>query len=81
MLTRRDGGFVEFIPTPAEKRDGVLRDHCLALVGNLHTRLRRLEDELGLDVSLAEEFEARMARIDTEEMEASRVHSETINRS
>lgn len=76
MLTRRDGGFIEFIPTPAEKRDGVLRDHALGLLWNLHERLRRLEDGVGMDPSLGEEFDGLVDRIESEEAEARRVHAE-----
>ena len=76
MLTRRDGGFIEFIPTPAEKRDGVLRDHALGLLRNLHERMRRLEDGLGMDPSLGEEFDGLVDRIEFEEAEAHRVHAE-----
>ncbi|HOS02666.1 MAG TPA: hypothetical protein PKZ01_06275 [Candidatus Hydrogenedentes bacterium] len=38
MLSRRNGGFVEFIPSPQEKREAVLRDHALDLLQNLHLR-------------------------------------------
>jgi len=76
MLTRRDGGFIEFIPTPAEKRDGVLRDHALGLLWNLHERLRRLENGLGMDPALGDEFDGLVVRIESEEAEALRVHAE-----
>lgn len=80
MLTRREGGFVEFIPTPAEKRDGVLRDHALGLMRNLHARLRRLEDGLGMNPSLADAFDGLLARIDSEEAEARRAHGQAVAR-
>lgn len=80
MLTRREGGFVEFIPTPGEKRDGVLRDHALDLMRNLHARLRKLEDGLGMDPSLADAFDRLLARIDTEEAAARRAHGEAAAR-
>ena len=43
MIVRRKGGLTEFIPTPQEKRDGLIRDHALGLLENLHQRLARLE--------------------------------------
>ena len=79
MLTKRMTGLTEFVPTPQEKRDGVLRDHALALLQNLHMRLRRLEDGLGVDTSLAEAFDTLLTRIECEEAEACRVHAETLD--
>jgi len=38
MIVRRKGGLTEFIPTPQEKRDGLIRDHALGLLENLHQR-------------------------------------------
>ena len=43
MIVRRKGGLTEFIPSPQEKRDGLIRDHALGLLENLHQRLARLE--------------------------------------
>ena len=80
LLSRSNGGLTEFIPTPAEKRDGVLRDHALDLMRNLHTRLRRLEDGLGMDTSMAGAFDGILARIGNEEDEARRVHEESLTR-
>ena len=41
MIVRRQGGLTEFIPSPQEKRDGVLRDHTLELLANLDARIAR----------------------------------------
>lgn len=41
MIVRRKGGLTEFIPTPQENRDGLIRDHALVLLENLHQRLAR----------------------------------------
>lgn len=43
MLTKRNAGLTEFIPTPQEKRDGLIRDHVLELVSLLHERLSAIE--------------------------------------
>ncbi len=67
MITRRSGGMTEFIPSPTEKRDGVIRNHVLDLLANLDQRLRRIEEAAGLPVGLADEFSTAMARITREE--------------
>jgi site-specific DNA recombinase len=38
----------EFIPSPQEKREGLIRDHVLGLLENLHRRIERLECKAGL---------------------------------
>jgi hypothetical protein len=38
-------------PSPQEKRESLVRDHSFNLIENLHHRLSRLEDELGLPVT------------------------------
>ena len=47
MIVKRRGGMTEFIPSPQEKREGLVRDHSFNLIENLHHRLSRLEEELG----------------------------------
>ena len=74
MITRRQGGMTELIPSPQEQREGVLRDHALALLANLDARLGRIEAHLGLTAEEAAEFQAVMARIRREETEAQRIH-------
>jgi len=66
MLVKRRGGMTEFIPSPAEKRDGVIHNHVLDLLANLDTRIRRIE-EGGFPSDLADEFADAMARIVSEE--------------
>ena len=78
MITKRQGGMTELIPSPQEKREGVLRDHALALLGNLDARLGRIEAEHGLSSEEAEEFRALMARIRREETETRRIHGEQL---
>lgn len=67
MITRRSGGMTEFIPSPAEKRDGVIHNHVLDLLANLDERLRRIENAAGLPTDLADVFADTMARIIHEE--------------
>ncbi len=78
MITRRQGGLTELIPSPQEKREGVLRDHALDLLANLDARLGRIEAHLGLSAEEAEEFRALMDRIRREESEARRIHREQL---
>ena len=78
MITKRQGGLTELIPSPQEKREGVLRDHALDLLANLDARLGRIEAEHGLSAEGAEAFRALMARIRREETEARRIHSEQL---
>ena len=61
MITKRQGGLTELIPSPQEKREGVLRDHALELLANLDARLRRIETHLGLSPEEAEAFRTVMA--------------------
>ena len=67
MIVRRTGGLTEFIPSPREKREGIIRDHVLGLLENLHRRLIRLELETGLPAEEAKVFEALFMRIQTDE--------------
>ena len=78
MITRRQGGLTELIPSPQEKREGVLRDHALDLLANLDARLGRIEAHLGLSAEEAGEFRALMDRIRREEAEARRIHAEQL---
>ncbi len=56
MIVRRKGGLTEFIPLPREKREGLIRDHILGLVENLHQRIERLERKVGLPDKESEAF-------------------------
>lgn len=79
MITRRSGGMIEFIPSPSEKRDGVIRNHVLDLLANLDARLRRIEEAAGLPTSLADEFALAMNRIRQEEEHIQRLNDELIS--
>ena len=79
MIVRRQGGLTEFIPSPQEKREGVLRDHTLELLANLDARMRRIEERHGISSNDAEEFAGLMTRIRREEIEAGRINQELMD--
>jgi len=76
MITRRRGGMTEFIPSPKEKREGVLRDHGLELLGNLHQRIKRIEQRLCLPDEEGKVFADTMSRVVTGEEEILRINQE-----
>lgn len=78
MIVRQQGGLTEFIPSPREKREGVIRDYALDLMANLDARLRRIETELGLPTEEASAFADIMMRIQREETEARRINEKMI---
>lgn len=79
MIVKRSGGMTEFIPSPTEKRDGVIRNHVLDLLANLDQRLRRIEKAAGLPVGLADEFSTAMARIIHEEAHVRRLNEKLLD--
>jgi hypothetical protein len=78
MIVRRKGGLTEFIPSPKEKREGLIRDHVLKLVENLHWRIERLECEAGLPLELAEAFAFLFKHIQTDESRNKVLHNGLI---
>lgn len=74
MITRRNGGMTEFIPSPSEKRDGVIRNHVLDLLANLDARLRQLEHAAGISPDLASQFSETIIRIKREEQHVQQVN-------
>ncbi|MHB1461990.1 MAG: VrlD [Armatimonadota bacterium] len=74
MITRRNGGMTELIPSPSEKRDGAIRNHVLDLLANLDERIRRIEEAVRMSVGLAEEFAGVMERIVIEEEQVRRAN-------
>ena len=79
MITRRSGGMTEFIPSPSEKRDGVIRNHVLDLLANLDERLRRIEEAAGLPADLADAFADAVALIIHEEAHVQRLNEELLH--
>jgi hypothetical protein len=78
MIVRRKGGLTEYIPSPQEKREGLIRDHILGLVENLHQRIKRLECETGLAVEEAEAFAELFRRIQVDENRNLELHTSFI---
>jgi len=67
MLVKRRGGMTEYIPTPKEKREALVRDHFTEVVELLHKRLVRLEEAFDLPEEDAEACDSLLARIRDEE--------------
>jgi hypothetical protein len=78
MIVRRKGGLTEFIPSPREKREGLIRDHVLGLLENLHRRIERLEHKAGLPAGEAEVFATLFERIQTDETRNLELHTSMI---
>lgn len=79
MLVKRRGGMTEFIPSPSEKRDGVIRNHVFDLLANLDARIRRIEEAVGLPVDLSDDFTTAMARITHEEAHIRRLNEALLD--
>ncbi|BBO89897.1 VrlD [Desulfosarcina ovata] len=79
MIVRQQGGLTEFIPSPREKRDGVIRDNALELMANLDARLQRIEMELDLPSEEAAAFTEIMKRIQQEETETRRINRKLLD--
>jgi len=80
MIIRHKGGLTEFIPSPQEKREGLIGDHILELVKNLHQRILRLEIEDGLTSEQAEIFAALFKRIKADENWNRKLHTSLMAR-
>lgn len=79
MLVKRHGGMTEFIPSPSEKRDGVIHNHVLNLLANLDARLRQLEHAASISSDLAGQFSETIARIKREEQHVQQLN-ETLRK-
>lgn len=79
MIVRQQGGLTEFIPSPREKREGVIRDYALELMANLNARLQRIETELGLPREEADAFAEIIKRIQQEETETMRINRKLLD--
>ena len=80
MIVKRRGGMCEYIPSPKEKREGLIRDHTLNLLENLHQRFERLERELGLPLEQAEDFTQALEKIRTDEQSNRKIHNDLIRK-
>ena len=79
MIVRRQGGLTEFIPSPREKREGIIRDYALELMANLNARLQRMETELDLPSEEAAAFAEIIKRIQQEETETRRINRKLLD--
>jgi hypothetical protein len=67
MIVRRKGGLTEFIPSPQEKREGLIRDHLFGMLENINFRLERLEHVVGLSGAEAKAFTELLNRMKSDE--------------
>lgn len=79
MIVRRQGGLTEFIPSPREKREGIIRDYALELMANLNARLQRMETELDLPSEEAAAFAEILKRIQQEETETRQINRKLLD--
>jgi len=78
MLVNRIGGMTEFIPSPKEKREDLIRDNFLDLIEKLHQRIERLEKELGIPPEEADVFIASLDNVITEEAKNNKLNESLI---
>lgn len=74
MIVKKKGGMTEFIPSPQEKREGLIRDHVFDLLTNIHNRLERLEQHFGNAQKEGQKFHLLMR-----DMRADEIQNEQIN--
>lgn len=79
MIVRQQSGLTEFIPSPREKREGVILDYALELMANLNARLQRVETELNLPREETAAFAEIMKRIQQEETETRRINRKLLD--
>jgi len=79
MIVRQQGGLTEFIPSPREKRESVIRDYALELKTNLNVRLQRIETELDLPTKEASAFAEIMKRIQRQETETRQINRKLLD--
>lgn len=78
MIVKCNGAMTEFSPSPREKREGLIRDYVLELVGLLHERLRLIVKASGIAPESAERCRQLPKRIRTEESEIHQINLELI---
>ncbi len=79
MIVKRRGGMTEFIPSPQEKREGLVRDHSFNLIENLHLRLKRLEEILELPLEEAENCLVFLEKMKRDESRNREIHENLIS--
>ena len=75
MIVKKQGGMTEFIPTPQEKRDSLIRDHTLQLFAVINERLSRVEKQNGLPEEMSKQFSKLLSRIKQEENSHIKLHN------
>jgi hypothetical protein len=75
MIVRHKGGLTEFIPSPQEKREGLIRDHVLGLIEKLHMRIKKLEQNTGLPLVETKRFEDLLHHIKKDESRNHELHN------
>jgi len=78
MFVKRVGGMTEFIPSPKEKREDLIRDNSLDLIEKLHLRIERLEKEMGIPPEEGNIFFAALDNMKTKETINKKLHEEMV---
>lgn len=78
MIVNRIGGMTEFIPSPKEKREDLIRDNSLDLIEKLHQRIERLEKEMGVPLEEAVTFIAALDNVKMEETKNKKLNERLI---
>jgi len=81
MIVKKNGGMTEFIPSPQEKREGLVRDYVFELLLNLHLRLERIEKQGELDRREGNDFLLLFKQIGKAESQNLELHREIILKS
>ncbi len=78
MIVKKQGGMTEFIPSPQEKREALVRDYSFNLLENLHHRLGRLEEKIGLPLDEAEICTVFLEKVKSDELQIKEIHTKLI---
>lgn len=80
MIVKKQGGMTEFIPSPQEKRDALVRDNFLVLLDALHRRITKIEHEIGLFDSESLYVSRLLRRVKHDEKYHLKLHSQIANK-
>ena len=76
MLVKKRDGMTEYIPSPREKREALVRDNFVEVAELLHGRLTQIEERLGLPGTEAVNCGDLLERIRNEEKHTVRLNRE-----
>ena len=80
MIVKKQGGMTEFIPSPQEKREGLIRDNIFELLLNIHSRVKDLEKNMvKLPSTKATQFDRMYMRLKDEEKIYQEMHLQMRN--